>query len=264
MSLAQHAAALLGREPVKLERLAGGDLSEVLRLRFADGDTAIVKGGPSPAAEAAMLAAIRDSGAPAPTVLAHDARVLVLEELPAQDGPERAWRDLGRVLGALHGVRGAAYGWDVDYAFGDVAIRNAWAASWTSFWAERRLVGHVPHLPRDLGRRVETLARDLANRLPDRPEPSLLHGDLWSGNILVSGSRVTGLIDPACCFGDREVDFAMLCLFARPDAELFGSLDHGAAARRPIYQLWPALVHLRLFGAGYRPLVERLLAAVGC
>jgi fructosamine-3-kinase len=117
-----------------------------------------------------------------------------------------------------------------------------------------------------LARRVEALATDLPNRLPARPTPALLHGDLWGGNMLVTGDRVCGLIDPACYHGHTEVDLAMLGLFDQPDAafyEAYGLLEPGHDERTAIYRLWPALVHLRLFGVGYRPMVERLLQATG-
>ena len=84
--------------------------------------------------------------------------------------------------------------------------------------------------------------------------------------MLVSRGHVSGLIDPACYYGDREVDLAMLQLFGRLAPVFFdvcGSLEPGYESRLPLYQLWPALVHLRLFGARYRGLVEDRLARLG-
>ena len=102
--------------------------------------------------------------------------------------------------------------------------------------------------------------------IPRDPPPALLHGDLWAGNILVEGGRLAAFIDPACYYGHAEVDLAMLCLFSTPPDEFweaYGGRDEGWEDRLPIYQLFPALVHLRLFGATYAPMVERLLDAVG-
>jgi Fructosamine kinase len=78
----------------------------------------------------------------------------------------------------------------------------------------------------------------------------LLHGDLWGGNILVTGDQVSGLIDPACYHGHTEVDLAMLGLFDQPNAafcEAYGLLEPGHDERTPINLLWPAFVRLRLF-----------------
>lgn len=266
MNLGESAARLLGTELLRQQRVSGGDLSEVVGIVLADGREAIVKSGPAPRVEAGMLERIAATGAPAPAVLGVNESVLVLERLPSDGRADLAWRDLGGVLRTLHAGRSGAYGWDTDYAFGKVAILNAWQDDWPSFWAERRLASQVTYLGTDLSRRILTLASDLPNRLPKRPRPALLHGDLWSGNLLVSGDRISGLIDPACYYGDPEVDFAMLNLFGRPGGDLaaeYGPLEPGYEERRHVYQLWPAIVHLRLFGAGYRSLVDGLLGALG-
>ena len=264
--LAEIGATLIGGALHHAEAVHGGDLSVILKIALADGRKAIVKNGPAPTTEAAMLRALAASGAPTPTVLAVSDEALVIELLPTGDSLSKAWASLGLVLARLHATPGARYGWPTDYAFGSVTIENGWTEDWPCFWGERRLLVHLPHLPSALAHRVEALATDLPNRLPARPRPALLHGDLWSGNILVAGDQVSGLIDPACYHGHTEVDLAMLGLFDQPDAafyEAYGLLEPGHDERTAIYRLWPALVHLRLFGAGYRPMVERLLQATG-
>ena len=268
--VAQQGAALLGGTLRHATRLHGGDLSQVVRITLVDGRAAVVKTGQAPRIEAAMLRAIAATGAPAPQVLAVSETVLVIECVLSGGRLETAWESLGAVLAKLHGCRGNQYGWHCDYAFGPVAIENAALDDWPAFWAVRRLLTHCAHVPRILARRIEALAADLPNRLPQRPAASLLHGDLWSGNILTADGNVTAFIDPACVFGHAEADLAMLRLFdtgagkAGPAFDAaYGSLAPGHADRLPIYQLWPALVHLRLFGASYRPLVDRLLTAAG-
>jgi fructosamine-3-kinase len=186
--LAEIGAALIGGALHHVEAIHGGDLSEIQRIVLADGRVAIVKNGPAPKTEAAMLRAIAASGAPAPAVLAVSDEALVIELLPTGGSLSKAWASLGLVLPRLHATSGARYGWPTDYAFGPIAIANGWTEDWPCFWAERRLLVHLAHLPSALARRVEALATDLPNRLPARPTPALLHGDLWGGNILMAGT----------------------------------------------------------------------------
>jgi len=264
--LAEQGAALLGGRLRHVQPLGGGSLSALVRIVLEDGREAIVKSGPAPLVEGRMLKALRDAGVPAPDVYAASDAVLVIAVLPSEGGVGTVWPDLGAVLRKLHASQGTRYGWDEDYAFGPVAIANSWAENWPLFWAEHRLRCHHRAVGTGLARRLERLCTDLTNRLPQSPKPSLLHGDLWGGNVLVEGDEVSGLIDPACYYGHGEVDIAMLQMFDYPGDAFFssyGELEPGHEERLNIYRLWPAVVHLRLFGSGYRPLVERLLTELG-
>ena len=264
--LAEDAAAMLGGALRDAQPVHGGCLSEILLITLDDGRKAIVKSGGAPRIEAAMLRAMAASGAPVPEVFADSGGILVMEAMPTGGGLANAWASLGKALAQLHAAKGTACGWPGDYAFSTVGIENGWMKSWPAFWAGRRLLVNCPHVAPALGRRIEALAADLKNRLPELPAPSLLHGDLWGGNILASGNEVTALIDPACYYGHGEVDIAMLNLFDGPSPAFYntyGALEPGWKERLVIYQLWPALVHIRLFGSGYRSMVERLLSAAG-
>lgn len=264
--LAEAAAALLGGALRDARAVHGGCLSQIIHITLADGREAIVKGGGASRNEAAMLKAVAASGAPAPEVYATGDGILVIEAMPANGGLSSAWESLGRALATLHAAKGNACGWQDDYAFSSVAIANGWMKSWPGFWAERRLLPGCPHVPSAIARRIEALAADIANRLPQLHAPSLLHGDLWGGNILASGARVTAFIDPACYYGQGEADIAMLNLFDHPSPafyQAYGGLEPGWKERLIVYQLWPALVHLRLFGSGYRGMVEGLLSRAG-
>jgi fructosamine-3-kinase len=249
----------------QIERLSGGDLSEVLLIRRADGHCTVAKGGAAVSTEAAMLRAIAGLGAPAPAVEAEYDGVLLLEHV-ANDGvfSPKAWTSLGVALRRLHEHHGEAFGWPVDYALGSVALHNRETRDWVRFWGEQRLVATAAVLDRPWRERVESVVSRLADILPAHPPTSFLHGDLWTGNILVRDGSVAGLIDPACYHGHAEVDLAMLTLFDTPAADFwaaYGAPEAGWQERRSIYQLFPALVHLRLFGASYAGLVDRLLSA---
>lgn len=265
-AFSQRVADLTGVAEDRLERLAGGDLSEVLLVPRPEG-AVVAKGGPSVGAEAAMLRALAGAGIRVPGVVGEHDGVLLLEHV-AHDGvlSPNAWADIGAEMGRLHARTGEAYGWPVDYALGTVALDNREGRDWPRFWGEQRLAAAARLLDRPWRERVERLAARLGDLLPPAPPASFLHGDLWTGNILVAGGRLAALIDPACYHGHAEVDLAMLCLFGAPPGEFwqaYGGREPGWEARLPVYQLFPALVHLRLFGAAYAPMVDRLLEAAG-
>lgn len=266
-AFAARVAALTYVPEERLERLAGGDLSEVLLLRRPDGRCTVAKGGPAVATEAAMLRILAGAGIAAPAVEGEHEGVLLLEHVP-NDGvfSSTAWADVGAAVRRLHHKTGDRYGWPVDYRLGTVELDNKETGDWPGFWSERRLAATARVLDRPWRERVERLAARLHDMLPSSPPPSLLHGDLWSGNILVSGGKLAALIDPACYYGHSEVDIAMLTLFGTPPAAFwnaYGALEAGWEERRRLYQLFPALVHLRLFGTTYAGLVDRLLHALG-
>ncbi len=265
MSLPQPLLDALGTSVAKTEALQGGDLSQVARVTLEDGQSMVTKRGPLVDAEARMLSAMALVHAPVPQVLHAEHGLICLEYLAPAPATSGGWRDFGAALAKMHSWDGQDYGWSEDYAFGDVRIENETAASWPAFWGERRLLPFLPHLPAALAARIETLVKDLGNRLPEAPKPALLHGDLWGGNVHFTETGAV-MIDPACYYGHAEVDLAMLTLFGEPDAAFwrgYGHLEQGVEARRGIYQLFPALVHLRLFGEGYAGMVTGLLDEAG-
>jgi fructosamine-3-kinase len=266
-AFSQRVAELTGTAEDRLERLAAGSVSEVLLVRRPSGEFVVAKHSPAAAIEAAMLRALAGAGVPVPMVEAEHDGVLLLAHIE-NDGAfsARAWADIGARLRMLHARTGEAFGWPVDYAIGTVTFDNRETEDWPRFWGEQRLVATASLLDRPWRERVERLAARLPDLLPARPRPALLHGDLWAGNILVRDGRLAGLIDPACYHGDAEVDLASLDLLSTPPEaleEAYGPLEPGWRARRPLYQLFAALVNVRLWGAGYHAMTDRLLSAVG-
>jgi fructosamine-3-kinase len=266
-AFARRVAALTGLSEERLERLAGGDLSEALLVRRPDGRCTVAKRNLASGAEATMLRAIAAAGIPAPLVEGEHEGVLLLEHIPNDRVfSPAAWGDVGAALRRLHGHEGEQYGWPVDYQIGTVALDNRERPDWPAFWAEQRLVATAGVLDRPWRERVGRLAARAGEICPAAPKPSLLHGDLWTGNILVSDGRLAALLDPACYHGDAEVDLAMLILFDTPGPtfwEAYGPLQPGWEERRPLYQLFPALLHLRLFGDTYAGMADRLLTRLG-
>lgn len=245
--------------------LHGGDLSEVLLLERDDGLKTVCKIGPHVAKEASMLRSIVATGAPAPQVLGVKSGFLFLEFLQEHGPSEHGWTSLGSGLHTLHAATGSQFGWTEDYAFGPVRIDNTFSPDWPTFWEARRLRPFLPQLPRALARRLEALCARLPEHLPCQPIASLLHGDLWSGNVLF-GANSAYLIDPASYYGHREVDLAMLELFGQPGRgfwEAYGETEPDYDTRIHIYQLWPALVHFSLFGTSYLGMIDDRLSRLG-
>jgi fructosamine-3-kinase len=266
-AFARRVASLTGLAEDRLERLAGGDLSEALLVRRPDGRASVAKRDLAGGAEGAMLRAIAAAGVPAPLVEGEHDGVLLLGHIPNDRvfSPS-AWADVGTHLRRLHDQDAEQYGWPVDYQIGTVALDNRERRDWPGFWAEQRLVATAGVLDRPWRERVGALSRRVGELVPTAPRPALLHGDLWSGNILVAEGRLAALIDPACYHGDAEVDLAMLTLFDTPGPtfwEAYGPLEPGWEQRRALYQLFPALLHMRLFGDTYAGMVDRLLKALG-
>jgi fructosamine-3-kinase len=297
--LARALEVALGGGVASSRPLAGGDVNRAYAVRLRGGAEVFVKTHPAAPpglyeAEARGLAFLAEARAlPVPKVVAftragdRGPAFLALELL--RPGPRAADFDaeLGRGIAALHSswsrcasaplhhTTAPAFGLDHDNFIGPLSQDNRPRPSWAAFWAEARLLPMAERaareaaLPRALERRIERLAASLPARLgPDEP-PSRLHGDLWSGNVHVTPSGDPCLIDPAVYGGDREVDLAMLELFGRPGRHFFGAYDEvyprreGYEARRPLYQLYPLLVHVRLFGGGYVGSVEGALDALG-
>ena len=148
-NFAEKAAAAAHVSPDRLERLSGGDLSEVLLVRRPDGRLSVAKGGAAVAAEAAMLRALAGAEMPVPMVEGEMGDVLLLEHIPNDAVfSERAWGSIGEALRRLHARTGEAYGWPVDYRIGSVVLENRERSDWPAFWGEQRLAATAAILDR--------------------------------------------------------------------------------------------------------------------
>ena len=219
------------------------------------------------AAEADGLKALRAAGCAAPEPISHgetgwDA-YLLMEHLDLRSGGDFA--ALGRMLARLHRNEGTRFGWARDNYIGATPQQNGWCEDWTQFWRERRLAPQL-ELARGKGFALEMPSLSLLEG--HRPRPSLLHGDLWSGNV---GFTPEGpvVFDPAVYYGDREADLAMTELFGGFPREFYAAyekelpLEPGYPQRKHLYNLYHLLNHLNLFGGGYLEQVNstlRLLA----
>lgn len=267
--------------------VAGGDINRAWRVQCGDRPLFVKGNRPELAwmfeAEARALEEIAASGTvrvPGVIALVRSAAgsALVLEHLALGPLDESARARLGARLAAMHRVRGPRYGWRMDNTIGSTLQPNAGREDWIAFFRDQRL-GHQLDVAENSGRGGELLdeARRLCMLLPGlfdgyRPQPSLLHGDLWGGNAAMDADGEPVIYDPATYWGDRETDIAMTELFGgfgrafRDAYESAWPLDAGYGRRRVLYQLYHVLNHMNLFGGGYearaRQMVRSLLAEV--
>jgi len=195
---------------------------------------------------------------------------LVLEYIGLREPTPKAMVRFGEALADMHGVIATRYGWDQDNTIGSSAQHNTQHPHWREFWRENRLAvmldALAPAHP-ELGRDGDALLAVLDDLLAGhQPEASLVHGDLWGGNIAMDTQGVPVLFDPAVYYGDRETDLAMAELFGG-FSPLFFEAYWGAwpmspgyrQVRRPLYQLYHLLNHARLFGGHYVAESRRLM-----
>lgn len=265
------------------QSLGGGCIAHASRLDTSDGPLFLKwsreSAGAAFPAEAEGLRALRAADTyffvPEP-LLAVSASppapgLLVLEWIEPGVRADGFWTDFGVGLADLHRHTGERYGFDSDNFIGRLPQRNDARASWPEFFAVMRLEPQVRRA-RDAGRwqeewsaHVDRLMTRLHGLLPEHPEPSLLHGDLWSGNFLVTAGGRAALVDPAVYYGHREADLAMTELFGGYDSGFYTAYRHawpieaGYEVRRDIYNLYHLINHLNHFGAGYAGSVDRML-----
>lgn len=186
---------------------------------------------------------------------------IVMEWLNLGRGDNQAWREMGKNLALLHQVNQEnRFGWQINNTIGSTPQINDWGSNWADFFAEQR-IGYQLRLANRKGGNfenpssiIETIRAKLKSR---NPQPSLVHGDLWSGNASCTTDGIPVIIDPAAYYGDREVDIAMSELFGRFPLSFYEgynqqwALDNGYEERKIIYNLYHILNHFNLFGSGY-------------
>jgi protein-ribulosamine 3-kinase len=266
--------------------VGGGSINEAYRLEGTDSARYFLKLNDKQhlamfVAEAQGLEAIAETNTiRVPHAIAHGnagrQSYLVLEHLEL--GSRGNARLLGEQLAALHRCEGPRFGFNQDNFIGTTPQPNGWKSDWIDFWREYRL-GYQLRLAAQngYGGRLQRLGEKLMDALPAffadySPQPSLLHGDLWSGNHAFLDDGTPTIFDPAVYYGDRECDLAMTELFGGYTADFYAAyhaaypLDAGYAMRRELYNLYHIVNHANLFGGGYasqaEQMMQRLLATI--
>ena len=276
---------------VRSEHVSGGDINQAYRLTLADGMRIFLKANTGKdvsffKAEADGLTAIAGSssiGVPRVLGLGTDVKhgaFLLLEWIERTAKPVRGfWENFGRRLAALHQANTAAltpggrFGFTADNYIGANSQANTPCDRWVDFFRDHRLAPQfrmaAHYFDAADRKRIDHLLEGLDDVLEEPDSPSLLHGDLWSGNFIVGPDGEAWLIDPAAYVGHAEADLAMTELFGGFNSVFYSAykeitpLHPGYEQRRGLYNLYHLLNHLNLFGASYLGSVRSALKIYG-
>ncbi len=274
-----------------ISKRLGGELTEIAsRSRSASGPTCRITCGGTRyfvkfcpnrdilAAEWNGLAELFNAGAirvPRPILYAtFEFTSALVSEYIELTGRQSNYPRFAADLSALHSHTGPCYGWQCDNYIGRTPQINSQCGSWREFFLEFRLNiqlvmarrnGYSGAL-RSLGGKVLNAADRILSY--HQPRPSLLHGDLWSGNFGFDGSGTPVIFDPAVYYGDAETDLAMTRLFGAPPDSFYASYHRlnpppdGWQLRADLYNLYHILNHLNIFGSAYLGQAERLMKSI--
>jgi len=255
-----------------VQRVSGGDINQSYRLQYGDASFFLklndaYRYPEMLVREAKGLTLMRSAEAiRIPEVLCVDtlgtSQVLLLEWIERGPVTRSSSELLGRQLAGMHQCTNIYFGLDFDNYMGSLKQANTPALNWSDFFIHQRLEPQVRLaldkrlLDAAIYRKFEELYKRLDNLYPKEPS-ALVHGDLWSGNYLVNHADDPFLIDPAVAYGHRETDIAMTLLFGDFDTAFYQAyqetfpLEKGWQERSQLWNLYPLLVHVNLFGRGY-------------
>jgi fructosamine-3-kinase len=200
-----------------------------------------------------------------------DTAFLVLESFILTSGNRQSDEKLGQQLAALHQIKQPFFGWHLNNTIGSTEQVNTSTDDWPTFWRDRRLNFQLSFAEKNgYSTRLIQSGKKLSNSLhcffnSHTPHPSLLHGDLWSGNASMTEQGDPIIYDPACYYGDRETDIAMTELFGGFSANFYAAYDEsyplhsGYSIRKTLYNLYHILNHLNLFGASYQQQAQNMI-----
>lgn len=260
---------VLGESPKQMTYLTGGCVAEVHAFQAAGerwvikidrGDSGVL------ACEGRMLRYLdQHSSLPVPAPVVFDNSFLLMPYMPgASHWDGQAECHAAELLAEMHNQTMPCFGFSEDTVIGGLPQPNPKSSEWMPFFRDYRLLG-MAHQAFDAGRLplrvyqdIERLAAKLDQLLPEPDHPALLHGDIWSGNILAHNGRITAFLDPAIYWGDPQMELAFIDMFDTFGDSFFSAYDYYGliddtfwTVQCPLYQLYPLLVHARLFGGSY-------------
>lgn len=267
----------LGLKLDKATALGGGCINNVQKVETSKGHAIALKTNTScPSdffrAEAEGLNALKHAKTDLriPEVLGYGQNWIALEFIPQDSHAAADHESLGRGLALLHHYRETFFGWNSNNYIGSLSQENGRYEEFVPFFVEKRLktlskrANSLGFFSADQMKQFESLYQKLDVLVP-KEKPALLHGDLWSGNAYFTTGGAPVIIDPAVYYGHREIDLGMTRLFGGFSKRFYDAyleafpLEEDWEARLDLYNLYPLLVHVLLFGSSYTGQINRIL-----
>lgn len=265
---------LLGKIQKKIKKkilrtfeIQGGCVSPAYKLEVQDGSYIFCKTNPVKSemffCEQTGLLEIGKFNFKVPSVICSEDQFILMEYISPGLKDKDTFYNLGKSLASMHLIRGEKFGFKEDNFIGKNIQKNTQTNSWLDFYFENRLkvqyqlAESKKNLCNEMIEGFVKLEKKVHKIIDDNNSPSLLHGDLWTGNVLVNENSEAILIDPAVYYGNREAEFGIIRLFGGFNNDFFNGynevfpLDEGWVKRNKIYQLYHLFNHLNLFGRGY-------------
>ena len=264
-----------------LEFFYGGNFNLAVRVKLQSGDEYFIKWNQGDhqglfEAEAKNLNLVGSTSTiSVPSVIGvgsmEEKEYLMMECIPSGEKAANYWVDFGEKLARLHrntSLKG--HGLDYTNYLGSAAQINTWNTDGVAFFTENRLRKQLTQAVYDrkidaaLEEKLEVLFEKLPSLLPNELS-ALIHGDLWSGNAMTNPAGQITLVDPACYYGLREAEIAFTTMFGGFEEAFYEAynanfpIQKGFHERIPLYNLYPLLVHVNLFGEGYLPAVKKIV-----
>lgn len=276
--------AALGTAVTQRQTLQGGSTVTVERMALADARRVVVKHGRGRlddhlAVERSMLDDLASDGVvPVPTVLFGDDDLLIMTFVDGGDSARSGSVEIhaADIVASLHDRPQPHFGYTRDTVIGQLPQPNPATPSWIDFYRDHRLL-HMAEagyregtVPAAFRRRIEALAARLDRYLTEPAHPSLLHGDIWTGNVIARDGRIAALIDPALYWGHPEIELAFITMFNTFGPRFFDRYRERCALdpdffdiRRDLYLIYPLLVHVRYWDQSYAGPIDDTLRRLG-